>query len=613
MCGIAGVVDPDPDRAFARVGFLNAWQKHRGPDHRVIKHTGSFALGNTRLAIQDPGPEGNQPFVSADGRYLCVFNGEIYNHRELAGVFGLAPASDCDGAILPELWSTMGWYGLSLLRGMYAIAMADLSCGTLTLARDPLGVKPLYWRRLKDGTLSFASEPRPLATLGTRAPIRSDAIARYLHLGALRPEESCFESVEAISPNRFVTFGSTGEVLREGTISTEVDRLEALRCPGHPTGDTLARTFCESVDLHLHADVPTALLLSSGVDSGAVAAVAARRRRRLDCLTVAGLGPADETAGAKETAAHYGHPLTVVPANLDDGAITAFFAGMQRPSVDGLNTFLVCRAVREAGIKVALSGAGADEILGGYGHYRLLRALPFLRALDQLPTRAATTLRYFALLLSRRRRSNKVRRLVELGGPRQGWELSLLQREVFADHLVQSLTGVEFSQLVETLAEPGGDAGAEFASLAWAEVAFYLQRMLLPDADAFSMACSVELRVPFVDVPLFVSAAAAARRLGGRLDKSVFCQMLGDPFLVELARRPKRGFTVPVAHWMRHGPLHRVVERAGQASAPVWDWVDRRLGLPLLADLDQPRWVEPWCLASLNAWLGSVAEDPVVP
>jgi Glutamine amidotransferase domain len=262
VCGIAGAVDEMPERAAARARLLNAQQAHRGP------RVGAITLGNTRLAIQDPTPAGNQPFVSADGRYTCIFNGEIYNHRELTERLRLLVRTACDGEVIPQLWAKLGASPLAELRGMFAIALADGPADRLYLVRDPFGIKPLYWRLLPDGSLVFASEVRPLARL------------------APRPR----------------------------------------------------------------------------VDDAAVAAAGRRLDRDLHCLTVATDVASDETGESARTARHYRHQFQQVPAALEDGDVAGFFQAMQRPSVDGLNTYLIRRAVHEAG-KAAIGAALGDRYL----------------------------------------------------------------------------------------------------------------------------------------------------------------------------------------------------------------------------------------------------------
>ena len=183
MCGVAGAIDASRDRAAARVRLINDAQRHRGPDHGALARVSGFTLGNTRLAIQDPGPAGNQPFVSVDGRYHCVFNGEIYNHRELVRRYELPVRTNCDGEVIPALWSKLGIASLAELRGMFAIAVVDSLEERHYLARDPFGIKPLHWRIIPDGLL-FASEIRPLIQVAGGIQADPQAIARYLHLGA---------------------------------------------------------------------------------------------------------------------------------------------------------------------------------------------------------------------------------------------------------------------------------------------------------------------------------------------------------------------------------------------------------------------------------------------
>ena len=257
MCGIAGAIDMVAERAVARVRLLNDTQAHRGPDHSVIARAGEITLGNTRLAIQDPTPAGNQPFVSADGRYICVFNGEIYNHRQLAERFRLPVRTACDGEVIAQLWAKLGVESLAELRGMFAIAMADTLEGCLYLARDPFGIKPLYWRLLPDGSLVFASEVRPLTRLAPGIRVDDAAVARYLHYGAMAADQSPFLEITAVPPNSIAVVRQDRRV-----------EVRPLRPDGpvavRPRPSDLGAALAESTDLHLGADVPTALLLSGG-------------------------------------------------------------------------------------------------------------------------------------------------------------------------------------------------------------------------------------------------------------------------------------------------------------------------------------------------------------
>ena len=603
MCGIAGTIDTVAERAVARVRLLNGGQTHRGPDHSVIARAGGITLGNTRLAIQDPTPAGNQPFVSADGRYTCVFNGEIYNHREIVKRFRLPVRTSCDGEVIPQLWAKLGVGSLAELRGMFAIAIVDALEERLYLARDSFGIKPLYWRLLPDGSLVFASEVRPLARIAGGARVDAVAVARYLRLGSLAADQSPFLEITAVPPN------SVAVVSRDRQVEVRPIR------PGGPAAvqqpSNLGRALVESTALHLAADVPTTLLLSGGVDSAAIAAISQCLGQELCCVTVVADGAPDESAGAARTARQYRHRFRLVPTLLEDGDVAGFFEAMQRPTIDGLNTYLICKAVRQAGFKVALSGLGGDEAVGGYSHFRLLKYLPMLRTMDMLPFQACGVAARLAAVLGNAGAA-KTRKLFSKDGPRTALDLSLLQRELFPVPMVSDLTGVGSHRMAaEGAGWPAECSPGSFAALSAAEVAVYLQATLLPDADAFSMASSVELRVPFVDGYVFAAALARARSRNTAPGKVAIGSALGDRYLMSLARQPKRGFSLPMGPWLA-GPLAPLLTAASEPGAPVWSLVDRaaaaRAGmLPLRP---RRRWAEAWALAALNGWLEAWAGEP---
>jgi asparagine synthase (glutamine-hydrolysing) len=599
MCGIAGAIDVVAERAAARVGWLNESQRHRGPDDEVVVPVGAFTLGNTRLAIQDPSAAGNQPFVSGDGRYHCVFNGEIYNYRHLTERYQLTMRTGCDGEAIPALWAKLGVDSLKELRGMYAIALVDTLEERLYLARDPFGIKPLYWRTMPDGSLAFASEVRSLARLAPGLHVDGLAVARYLHLGAMAADQAPFIQMTAIPPNSVATFGGAGQTSLRLILPSG-----ALEVPD--AAADLGSALATSVELHLAADVPTALLLSAGVDSAAIAAVGHRLGRRLNCLTVATTGRDDESAEAEATARHYGHDFQRVRAELDDSDVAGFFQAMQRPTIDGLNTYLVCQAVRDAGFKVALSGLGGDEAVGGYSHFRLLKYLPMLNLLGGIPAPLAGTASAVIARLGPVG-PEKTKRLLTRQAPRTGRQLSLLQREVLPASLAAGLTGTRYRPATG----PSGAFTDSFRAMAQAEVEIYMQAMLLPDADSFSMASSVELRVPFVDSQVFSAALDLAGERAGP-GKAAICAGLADPYLAQLAARPKRGFSIPMRRWLTES-LAPVLDAISEPDAAVWTVVDRtaaeRAGL--MSSSARARWAESWSLAALNAWMGTVNEGPV--
>lgn len=608
MCGVCGVVRPTgillEDQTA--VNGLNGLQRHRGPDGAGRWADERAALGHTRLAVVDLTEGGHQPFSNADGSVVVVFNGEIYNHEELRRRYRLAAVDLCDGAILPQLWEHLGVRMFAQLRGMYAIAVYDVRAGTTTLARDPFGIKPLYWTRAGQGPLAFASEPRALLSLASCPELDGVALRHYLMFGAMARDQSPFSHISAVPANGWVTWDR--ELTRSsGEITSNL--FDAL-----PARDErqLREDFLTTVSLHLNSDVPVALLLSSGLDSAAIAWACAVLDAPLTCVTVETWpAPGDrgdrdresprESVGAARVAATFGHRHEIVGSPPTRPLVARFFAAMQRPSIDGLNTFLVSRSIASLGIKVALSGLGGDELLAGYPSFRMLRYLPLLRAGDAIMFN-----RLIAGVCGAT--NEKLAYLLGAGGPRDAVGLAHLSRRVFLDRQVDALApGTPWGVRL------GADGDSSARSLSLAELAGYLGGTLLPDTDAFSMAWSVEIRVPYVDVAFARAALSFAPRRG--VGKRRFAAILDDRELRGIARRPKLGFTLPMDRWMRKGPLAEVVRAAEAPDARVRGildpdavsrvlclWRDGRLG-----------WSRAWSIVSLDAWLRSLDREVAPP
>jgi asparagine synthase (glutamine-hydrolysing) len=594
MCGICGVIRASGTLAedHTLVTRVNDRQRHRGPDDAVDWRGEQAVLGQTRLAIVDLSEGGRQPFFSADGSVVVVFNGELYNHEELRREHRLAVSNRCDGAILPELWQRLGTSMFAELRGMYAIAVYDLGAQTVTLARDPFGIKPLYWTRTNDDAIAFASEPRSLLSVVPRPRLSQAAVHRYLLFGAMGRDESPFQEISSVPANGWVQWDAmmarTDGPIRRGLLDDLAPASLAQ----------LRDEFVRSVSLHLLSDVPVALLLSSGLDSAALAWACAELGAKLTCVTVDLGGGVSEAAGANRIATRFGHHHELVSTSPDVSIVERYFSAMQRPSIDGLNTFLVSRAIASLGVKVALSGLGGDEMLAGYPSFRTLRYLPLLRGGD------AMSLTPLLAGLSRGWKT-KAARLFERGGPRDAAALGELYRRVFLDDQIGALA--PWIPPAEPARRSGRDTSAQ--TLSRIELANYLGGTLLPDTDAYSMDWSLEIRVPFVDVSFARTALAVDPRRG--VGKRRFADAIGDEELRAITRRRKQGFTLPMDGWMRTGPLASWVQAARSSDAPVrgllrGDAVDdvmRRW------EEGQLMWSRAWSIVSLDAWLRSVGVD----
>lgn len=583
MCGIGGLL------GVHRAGFVDFMKRslrHRGPDGAVDWSEGQVALVQTRLAINDLTESGSQPFHSRDGRYVAMYNGEVYNHESLREEYQLEVAA-CDGAVLPELWSMKGPAALGELRGMYAMCVHDRTTHRTWLAADPIGMKPLYVRTGSDGT-AFASESLALARYFGDATVSPESQALFEAWGCLPSERSGIEGIDRLAP---------GEVREYDEAGVEVSRTSTSLLPWRrdtSTWSDVVSAFVEAVELHLMSDVPLGLMLSAGVDSAAIAWAAAEAGRTLDCFTLDFAGSPGEGDGAASIARTYGHNHEVLRADPDVAELAREYLGkVDRPTCDGLNVYLISKVMRAGGLKVALAGTGGDEILAGYEHHRRRLTLPshVNRGAIRAARAALGRLGQGESELENPRGLLQEQVLKALHGIARGGLAADSPSRVrgyraqHPDHRVveEAPRRLPFSQLAGP--SPVND-------LTRAEWAYYLSPMLLPDADVFSMAVGMELRLPFVDLGVLSAVLQVPDRSAG---KAAFVEAIGDPLLKTIASRPKTGFELPMSRWLRSVesewlrdspnpaltgiPESRRRAELGAWKRVVWDAWERRLGV----------------------------------
>lgn len=586
MCGIAGAFGPNALAFRSEVETMARDMHHRGPDDATIAEGNNYLLAHTRLAIVDLSEAGLQPFLS--NNTACIYNGELYNHAELRKSFGFESASTCDGAILPELFDRLGMPGLDLLSGMFAIAAVQTARNELVLAVDAFGMKPCYWTKIAD-TILFASEARALARAVDRSDVSIPAVASYLLAGSMPAQVSPFRDIHRVAPGSCVVF-------RPG-LQPRVEWFAHRRRAPEPTDDAVVAAFVDTVGAHLMADVPIGLLLSDGVDSTAIALAAATVGANLHCVTLDMGGARSATAAAARVAGQcgFGHDaITVEPTESD---IDDYFSAMDRPTVDGLNTFLACKAVADQGLKVALSGAGGDEVLGGgYRHHRLARlSVMSPDILSRLGRGLATWPRLKPLVPDRAYSA-----IASVGWPTDPRSLVTAARTIrhgaaITDQVLLMEPDLRFESPTE------GSATLRERVLR-AESDQYLSSQLLPDSDSFSMAHSVELRIPFTD-RRFASIAWAAP--WARNQKLRFANAFGDARLMHAATQPKEGFGIPMERWMRDGPLTAHVESVTAKSSEVSHLLGQHEAQDVVNKwrVGHSHWSVPWSLAVLEGWL----------
>jgi len=585
MCGIAGLFRPDRMDPAGRnaVQSMSERMAHRGPDDAGFFADEHVALGHRRLSIIDLSDGGHQPMASDDGQVQVLYNGEVYNQRELRHELearGHRFSSTCDTEVVLRGFLEWGVDGLvERLRGMFALAVYDARAPRLVLARDRLGIKPLYYAEMGGGGLAFASEVKALDGSGLVARERdADAMIGFLLYGAVPEPMTTVRGVRCLSPGTVLTADRDGLRTRHywDVLQADPSRLPQVK---PALEDAVAR--------HLVADVPLGVFLSGGVDSIGIAALARRAGGPVHTLTVA--LPDDgggERALAREAATWIGTTHEEVSVGTEDfvRSMPRFLAAMDQPTNDGLNTFTISEAARRTGLKVVLSGLGGDEVFWGYPHYRrvaLGRPMGLLRALPR-PLRGAVAAP--AIAFGAARGSERWRRAAYLGRLPLSAASYLLMRGFFPAAEVARLLGTtraDVQRVVEATTAPLVEATAGLEpgrALNYFEDHRYLHDQLLRDADVFSMASSIELRVPYLDHELVEAAwrLPVDAMLDDRVNKPALVEALGDPRVERLARLPKRGFSLPMDRWMREtsGTLEEMVRGGGaldrRAATSSW-------------------------------------------
>jgi asparagine synthase (glutamine-hydrolysing) len=512
---------------------------HRGPDGcgEWTSADRRFWLGNRRLAILDLSPSGAQPMVDPATGNVIVVNGEIYNHRWLRAELGGAEwrgTSDTETLLLS--YARWGRQMLDRLKGMFAFVIYDHARQELFVARDRLGIKPLYYT-LDAGGIRLASEVKVLT--GSGSNITPASIAAYLQWGACPEDLLLYPAVNVVPAGHamIIRAGGKPEIWRYWPARKKFESASTA-------APQRVRSLLESaVEEHLLSDVPVASFLSGGIDSSIVTALAAQRLgRKLQTFTVGfDLAEFDESPIALEVAQRFGttHQRLRLSEEEVIDSVTEAVAHLDLPSVDAINTYIVARAVAKRGVKVALSGLGGDELFGGYPSFR---DVPRLKRLGAVP-------RPLRKVLSPR--------LADLPNDAGICELAQWRRRFFTDAMLQKAGLPNELRPIECPAELPDD----FARISWAELSGYMRLMLLRDADQMSMAVSLELRVPFLDHELVEYSlglpAAEKKRYGGT--KGLLVEACRDLLPPAVYQRPKKGFALPMQKWMT-GPLAPFVD-----------------------------------------------------
>lgn len=580
MCGISGIFHYRDTRCIAE-GALTAVAERmssrlavRGPDGEGLwcSPDDRVALAHRRLAIIDLSPAGAQPMMDPATGNVIVFNGEIYNYRELKRELqstGYRFHSDADTEVLLHLYARHGEAMVERLRGMFAFALWDARERRLVFARDPLGIKPLYYT--DDGkTLRFASQVKALLAGGVEDAPSAAGMAGFFLWGHVPEPWTWVEAVRALPAGTLLTVEcgkSVPSPRRFFDLREEIIAAEQSPPPGRDVVEEALAAVHDSVRQHLVAHVPVGAFLSAGRDSILIAALAAREHGEPLRTVTLGFDEYygtlnDEVPVAERVAALLDarHETRRIRREAFEAERSRILEAMDQPSIDGVNTWFVAKAAREAGLKVALSGLGGDELFGGYPSFvqvpRLARRMGLAAAMPWL----GRAFRFALAPVIRRVANPKWASLAEYGGTLAGawllrralhmpWELPAsmppeLAREGWAELDVEA-------DLASRIA---GIRNPRLAVMAL-EMGLYMRHQLLRDSDWAGMAHSLEIRVPLVDVTLLRRwLPLAAHRLP--LDRQRLLEAADTRVATVVGARPKSGFSVPVAQWLGASNAH---------------------------------------------------------
>jgi asparagine synthase (glutamine-hydrolysing) len=621
MCGLAGCLAlavgacPDPD--WVRIAAQRI--SHRGPDDEGYYVDTDVALGFKRLAIIDLSAGGHQPMSSADGRYHMVFNGEIYNYLELReGLLndGATLLSSSDSEVLLETYARYGKDVVHRVRGMFAFAIWDTVQRELFCARDPFGIKPLFYVVDRDQgqgrLLRFASERKALANVGEFRELDRVALCRYLGFQYVPAPQTLTPAV------RTLPAGHTMIARPDGTV--EVSRywradLRPARAPDQNTAGDILAALRDSVAVHLRSDAPVGAFLSGGIDSAAICALAAEHKPSLRTFTVGfereGYSEIDQ---ARETAAALGLNSTSYVVTPEE-----FFANLPQiiwqlddPMADAAAVplwFVAREASRH--VKVVLSGEGSDELFGGYAIYR---DAALIRAAERLPPWARSPLRLAAALLPRgvkgkaflERMSTRLRRRY-IGNAHvyEAQEIDAIVRHGQAPAWPQGFAST-YSVTDPIFVEADEIGLDDVSTKQLVDINTWLAGDILVKADRMTMAHSLELRVPFLDPEVMKVAARLAPRekVCAHTTKVALRQAMQSVLPKPVTERAKLGFPVPIGHWLTGEAgefAHRVL-----SEAQTDEWINRAAALRLLQRFRAGRhdvsWRQVWVLTVFSLW-----------
>ena len=627
MCGIAGILDKQskisPDSISIALNSMLNGIKHRGPDDRgeekILSKKGlNVYLGHQRLSIIDPGPGGHQPMSNDDSSLWISTNSEIYNYKELKKELGhnYSFRTKSDTEVLLKAYEAWGIDCLEKLRGMFAFAIYDIKNKKLILARDRLGIKPLYYCS-KENLLLFSSELRSiLASKIPNSDLNTTAIFQYLAFGRVGSPETIINSIKEVPPGHFLIADIHGI-----KIEKYWDPLKNKIKLNHkqPIIEQIGCEFEEAVKLHLESDVSLGAFLSGGIDSSAIiSAIAAISPNIIQTISATFKETKyDESKYSTQISKlfntqHYNEIL--VESDILQ-KLPAALAAMDQPTVDGINTYMISRLAINKGMKVALSGLGGDELFAGYHSFSLIPKLENMKIVTSaLPLFLKNQLgNMVSKVLATSDKNTKLKHYIK--EKYNGSHIYYLIRALFCEEELLSIFSNSniYSKEIEknfNKTQDLIDSKSDLSSIdliSYLELTQYMTPALLRDTDMMSMAHSLEVRVPLIDHKLveLMFSIPSSMKINQGSPKRLLVDSLKLKLPDTIVNRKKMGFTLPFNDWMK-GEMRSEIETvllspSDKLSAFISEEGIRKIWIKFLEN--RCSWSRPWSIYVLKKWI----------
>ncbi len=554
MCGINGIYgEENIGLAKELIQKMNSCMEHRGPDDNGVYTEEIIALGHQRLSILDLSSLGKQPMQSNSGRFVLSFNGEIYNFNEIKKELeGYDFKTQTDSEMVLAAYEKWGIECLSRFNGMFAIAIWDKTKEELFLARDRMGIKPIYYYQ-KEKLFVFSSEIRSLLESGfIPRQLNIDCLSEFLEYQTVNAPNTLVKNVQMLEAGHWMKISKDGLTKKP---FWEMEKFTAMQ-NGINVNEAhvkIKELFFESVERRMIADVPLGAFLSGGIDSSAVVAAMSKiSSKKVETFNINFAEKEfSEAKYADEIAKLYNtnhHEIQLNPTDFLEELPYALMA-MDHPSGDGPNSYIVSKATRNAGVTVALSGLGGDEIFCGYDVFALLNKLEH-SSLRYLPLGIRKALGSLLYSIKKGNNTHKIKQV--LGAPKLNFEGAYpLFRQALWKEEIEKITGDYSSDVLNRFLLIGDKE--LYSKISVAEMQTYMQNTLLRDTDQMSMASALEVRVPFLDHTLVEYVLGLPDAIKHPTSpKKLFVESMGDLLPESIWKRKKMGFTLPWSVWMKN-------------------------------------------------------------